>query len=95
MYGAMYGNYATTMRTTVAFIYIVMSFISFFPYLFLFQFSGRMQRALRTADQYSLVEAFSSLKSTFKFVGILTIIMLSFIAIAFLFGLVAGLSNLG
>ena len=59
-------------------IYIVLALLCFFPYLFLFNFSVKMQSALRNNDQTNLNISFSNLKSCFKFVGILTIIVLSF-----------------
>jgi hypothetical protein len=59
-------------------IYIVIALLYFFPCLYLFNFSGKMQTALRNNDQTSLNAAFGNLKSCFKFVGILTIVFLSF-----------------
>ena len=59
-------------------IYIVIALLYFFPCLYLFNFSGKMQMALRNNDQTNLNAAFGNLKSCFKFVGILTIVFLSF-----------------
>jgi uncharacterized membrane protein len=59
-------------------VYIVLALLCFFPYLFLFNFSVKMQSALRNNDQTNLNISFSNLKSCFKFVGILTIVILSF-----------------
>lgn len=57
---------------------IVIALLYFFPCLYLFNFSMKMQHALRNNDQTNLNAAFGNLKSCFKFVGILTIIVLSF-----------------
>lgn len=62
----------------VSLIYIVVALLYFFPCLYLFNFSGKMQTALRNNDQTHLNASFGSLKSCFKFVGILTIVFLSF-----------------
>ncbi|HEY8895156.1 MAG TPA: DUF5362 family protein [Niastella sp.] len=59
-------------------LYIVFSLLYFFPCLYLFNFSTKMQMALRSNDQTNLNVAFANLKSCFKFVGILTIVILSF-----------------
>ena len=59
-------------------IYIVVALLCFFPCLYLFNFAGKMQTALHNNDQTSLNASFGQLKSCFKFVGILTIIVLSF-----------------
>jgi hypothetical protein len=71
----------TTMGLSGAFIsliYIVIALLYFFPCLYLFNFSSKMQMALRNNDQTYLNASFSNLKSCFKFVGILTIVFLSF-----------------
>jgi hypothetical protein len=62
----------------ISVIYIVIALLYFFPCLYLFNFSVKMQTALRNNDQTNLNVALSNLKSCFKFVGILTIIFLSF-----------------
>jgi hypothetical protein len=62
----------------VSLIYIVIALLYFFPCLYLFNFSAKMQTALRNNDQTNLNVAFSNLKSCFKFVGILTIVFMSF-----------------
>jgi len=66
------GNYAFSI------VYIIIALLYFFPCLYLFNFSSKMQTALRNNDQINLNAAFGNLKSCFKFVGILTIVVLSF-----------------
>lgn len=67
-------------------IYIIGALVYFFPCLFLFRFSTRIQVALRNNDQLLLNTALGNLKSYFKFMGILTIIMLSIWPLAFILG---------
>jgi hypothetical protein len=75
-------------------VYIILALVYFFPCLFLFRYSGRMQVALRNNDQLQLNTAFANLRSLFKFLGILTIIVLAFYVIALLIaGLGAALSG--
>jgi hypothetical protein len=62
----------------VSLIYVIAALLYFFPCLYLFNFAGKMQTALRNNDQTSLNASFGHLTSYFKFVGILTIIVLSF-----------------
>ena len=65
-------------------IYLGVASLYFFPCLFLFNFSRKMQFALRNNDQINLNDSFKNLKSNFKFVGILTIVIISFYVIALL-----------
>ena len=75
----------------MTFIYLLIAILYFFPMLYLYRFSIKMKASLVRNDEEELVEAFSNLKSHYKFVGILTIVMLSFYAIMLLFGLAAAL----
>lgn len=71
-------------------VYIVIAIIYFFPCLYLYRFSARMINALAANDQATLNAAFSQLKACFKFMGVLTIVMLSIYALATIFGIAAG-----
>src|SRR5688572_2799319 len=72
------------MGVFVAIFYIGIAILVFFPYLFLFKFATRMKTALNTNDQLTLNTSFQNLKIMFRYVGILTIVMLSFYALAIL-----------
>jgi hypothetical protein len=63
---------------------LAMIALYFFPCLYLFNFAKKMQLALRNNDQINLNDSFRNLKSNFKYVGILTIVILSFYAIGLL-----------
>lgn len=80
-----YPNSGNLIRQTVGYssllvslLYIVISLLYFFPLLYLYNFSTKMQAALRNNDQQNLNTSLDNLRSCFKFVGILTIIILSF-----------------
>lgn len=67
--------------------YIIVAIIAFFPLLYLLRFANRTKRALNTNDQEALNNAFFNLKAYFRYLGIITIIVLALYAIALVFGL--------
>ena len=72
--------------TIMAVFYILFALVYFFPCLYLFRFGSQMQLALRNNDQQMLTSSFKYLKSWFRFVGILTIVVLSCWVLALVFG---------
>ncbi len=68
----------------MAIYYIVIAVVNFFPCLFLYRFATKMKTALTSNDQESLNLSFQNLKATFRFIGILTLIGLVFMVLAFL-----------
>jgi len=68
-------------------IYIIIAALFFFPSLFVYNFSRKVQYALRNNDQETLNNAFSSLKIRFKFIGIFWIVIFSLWTIGILKGL--------
>jgi hypothetical protein len=70
----------------MVFVYILAGLLYFFPCLFLLQFANKMRTALTEGDELMLSESFRSLKKTFRYMGVLTIIFLAL----FLFGMLAG-----
>ena len=68
-----------------AILYVFIAIVYFIPCLFLLRFSNQMLVALRNNDQQKLTSSFRNLKSCYKYVGILTIILLSLYLIIFLF----------
>jgi hypothetical protein len=69
------------------FIYLLLAALWFMPVLYLFRFSTKMQSALRSNDQHFLNDSFKNLKSCFRFMGIVTIVILSFYALVLVIGL--------
>ena len=67
-------------------IYLAITVLYFFPIYYLFQFSSKMKAALQNQSSELLEQAFSNLKSHYKFMGILLIIACAFYAIALIFG---------
>lgn len=79
------------MSIFVTVLYLAIAVLYFFPCFYLFRFSTKMKKALNESNQVELTSSFENLKSCFKFMGIMTIVLLSLYAIAFLFGGMAAL----
>jgi magnesium-transporting ATPase (P-type) len=65
------GAYITT-------IYLATGLLYFFPIYYLYQFSANMKSAISLKNEDHLEKAFKNLKSHYKFMGILTVIILAF-----------------
>jgi Family of unknown function (DUF5362) len=68
------------------FLYVIIAIIYFFPCLFLLRFSNAVKAAIASEDQFKLTESFKNLKKLFKYIGIVTIVILSFYALAIVIG---------
>lgn len=78
---------STGFGATMAVLYMVIALIYFFPCLFLFRFANKMKVALATNNQEVLNASFQNLKAAFRYVGIITIVMLAFWILALIVGL--------
>jgi hypothetical protein len=74
--------------------YIGFALLYFFPCLFLFRFANQMKTAFLTYEQETLNQSFQNLKKMFRFVGVLTIIVLCLYALGILM-LIVGRSVAG
>jgi hypothetical protein len=72
----------------VTILYLAIGVLYFFPCLFLFRFANQMTAALNTNEQLSLNNSFQNLKRMFRFMGILTIVVISLYILVFIFGIV-------
>ena len=72
-----------------AVFYLLIALLYFFPCLFLFNFAVKMKAALIADDQDTLNISFQNLKKTFRFLGVVTIVILSIYLLIFFFGLIA------
>lgn len=79
--------YAMMGGGVVTFIYLILAGLWFMPILYLYRFSSKMQIAIRSNDQQTLSESFKNLKGCFRFMGIVTIVVLSFYALALIIGI--------
>ena len=82
-----FGNdsaYAAGVGVGAAIVYVGIAVLYFFPSLFLYRYADKMKKALATNDQDTINSSFQNLKIMFRYVGILTIIVLAFYLIALL-----------
>jgi hypothetical protein len=63
-------------------LYIVIAVIYYFPVSYLFKFSTKMKNGLTSNEQQTVTEGFENMKSLYKFLGILTIVVLSIYVLA-------------
>jgi sterol desaturase/sphingolipid hydroxylase (fatty acid hydroxylase superfamily) len=78
----------------VGFIYLIIALIYFFPVLYLYKFSSFTKKALINQNTADLNEAFRNLKSHYRFMGIITIVMMALYALIFLVAMIAGFAGL-
>lgn len=82
------GNISTgSLGAMAAVMYIIIAVVYFFPCLFLYRFSTKMKTALNGNEQTDLTLAFQNLKSLFRYVGVITVILLSIYLIIIVFAL--------
>lgn len=74
----------------ITFIYLILAGLYFFPCLFLFQSSQKLMAALQSGDSEALTSAFEKLKNFFRFVGIMTLVMISLYALMLVFLILGG-----
>jgi Family of unknown function (DUF5362) len=82
-------GFTSGMKAGMTVLYLLMALLFFFPFLYLYRFSTKMQIATKNISQENFDESLMNLKSMFKFYAILTIIMLSLYALIFIFGILA------
>jgi hypothetical protein len=87
-YNEMSEGITSGLQVIITIIYLVFTVLFFFPVLFLYRFSVKMQMAINSVDQDSFDNSLMNLKSMFRFYGIMTIILLSFYALIFIFAMI-------
>lgn len=60
----------------IGILYLLIAVLYFFPVYYLFNFSGKAKKAVKESDSKSLAESMKFLKSHYKFLGIMAIVML-------------------
>jgi len=70
--------------TMLTIVYILIALLYFFPVYYLYKFSINLKQSIANKNNGSLTKAFEYLKSHYKFIGILCIVILSFYAFVFL-----------
>jgi len=75
-------------------VYLVFAALYFIPINYLYRFGSNMKSALRSNNQTELTKAFEYLKSHYKFIGILTIIVFALYILAIFGVMIAGMSGM-
>ena len=75
------GYYDTDFGIVGIIVFLIVMVLALIPNIYLYRFAVKMQVALRNNDQSNLASSFLNLKSCYKYVGIFTIVFLSFILI--------------
>ena len=87
----MYGNESRGIGSALglgaAITYLVVFLIYIFPIVFMFRFAGKMRQALDSHDQEALNISFQNLKVCFRYLGIVTIIGIVFVALILFLGI--------
>lgn len=89
-FGAAAGTMGLISPMFITVLYLVLAGLYFFPVLYLYKFSTQMKVALRSDNESELTSAFQNLKSLYKFMGILTAVILGIYALLFVFGMIGG-----
>ena len=77
-FGMMEGGFITV-------IYLLFAVLYFFPVYYLFQFASKAKVAFSTTDNEKLTASFEYLKSHYKFMGILALVIFSFYGVVLFF----------
>ena len=79
---------------TFTFMLLITALIYILPVWYTYKFATEMQGALRSSNNYQLTEAFRNLKALFRFMGILTAVIIAIYGISIFFSLIfAGLGS--
>jgi hypothetical protein len=83
-----FGAGASGSMGMIAFIYIAMIVLYFFPTYYLYQFASKIKSGLLSGNDSNVDSGFENLKSTFKFMGIFMIVVLSLYGLALVFSVI-------
>ncbi|RYZ27304.1 MAG: hypothetical protein EOO10_13120 [Chitinophagaceae bacterium] len=87
MYGSGRRGMGNVLGIGTALTYLVVFLIYIFPIVFMYRFAGKMKQALESHDQEALNISFQNLKVCFRYLGIVTIIGIVFVAIFVFLGI--------
>jgi len=88
--GRMGGALGALSGTAMLAVYVVLGVLYFFPTYYLFRFASLIKPALIGSDQQTFNEALFYLRKAFRFIGIVTLILLCLYALIFIVAIVAG-----
>ena len=86
------GNFGAGIGTIITIVYLLIAALYFFPVYYLNKFASNAKMALRDNDTETLTTSFEYLKSHYKFIGILTVVILGFYVLILFGTLVAAVA---
>lgn len=92
--GSQIGSGSAVPAATFSFLYIAMALLYFFPLLYLYRFGTKMKEALVNNNQEKLNDSLLNIKSCFKFLGIMTIVLLAVYALIFVGVIILGATKM-
>lgn len=73
--------------SSLAIVYVVMAVLYFFPILYLWKASTNLKGGVDTGNEFALTEGFKNLKSHYKFMGIMVIVIISLYILGIMFAI--------
>ncbi|OFX87791.1 MAG: hypothetical protein A2W99_15860 [Bacteroidetes bacterium GWF2_33_16] len=93
--GSIFGGFLGVFERVLIFlVYIAIGALYFFPVYYLFKFSFFIKKAVEKYEQKDLTIAFENLKSHYKFIGILTIVVLSLYVLIGIVAAIIGMAKI-
>ena len=83
-----YGYYYGPSMKLIGFIYLIFAVLFYFPVSYLYKFSTETRYALNSNSQSSLNDGLSNLASNFKFIGVMSVAILSLYALLFVISVI-------
>ncbi|MDP4277610.1 MAG: hypothetical protein Q8914_08250 [Bacteroidota bacterium] len=80
-------NLAGAVGVAIGLLYLLFAVLYYFPITYLYHFSTRIKLGLQEVDETIVTDAFQQMKKLFKFIGIITIVILSIYALVLAIGL--------
>lgn len=86
------GAMGSSFGIVMAFVYFLIAVLYFFPVYYLNKFASNAKRAFKNNDSETLTTALEYLKSHYKYIGIMTLVVFSLYFLMFIGMIVAGIS---
>lgn len=81
------------MQGIMSAMYVILALLYFFPVYYLYKFASRMKLALNSKSTEELTGALENLKSHYKFLGIMIVVMIVMYILAIFGVIIAGIAH--
>ena len=86
------GAMGSSFGIVMAFIYFLIAVLYFFPVYYLNKFASNAKKAFKNSDSETLTISLEYLKSHYKYIGIMTLVIFSLYFLMFIGMIIAGMS---